>query len=464
MRKNNFIRIIGFIVLCILLTSIVQAVGVAPSKSEIFFEENIEKTLSFRIINNEHKDAEFAVYMKGDLADYLSLENDRIKISASESEKSVYYRLDMPVKMKPGPIHADIYVVEMSENGPGEDNLIKANIGVMHRLTVNVPYPDEYLQGILYISDAKPDEIVDFTVSLSNVGSEDLESIKGQIIITSSDGQSVAKISTDEILLESKKKSKLTAQWNARVSPGTYHALALIEYGEKVLVIEKDFDIGEPLLEIEELRIGSFKLGTIAKFDIIARNEWNNRINDVYAVTEIQDENNVVVETYKSSTVDVPALAKKELSSYWDTNSIEPGIFVINVKLNYLGRSREKAFELDVRENKIIVRDPTLTGQVIGEIDNAGGFDPKSMIMILISIVCILSLIIIVFAAKAKFRPKLSEGNQSPGNENLMRFIKVKLQHGFSEESIRKNLMEKGWNKETVDEAILKAEEENELE
>src|SRR3989344_1716109 len=115
---------------------------------------------------------------------YITLEKEIIHISKDEFEKEVKYKINFPVRLKPGQHTAEIWVVETGNNNKEEGSILVASLGVVHKLFVRVPYPDEYLEGILYISEQKDGGPITFTVSLSNIGTKDLNKIIGSIIIT----------------------------------------------------------------------------------------------------------------------------------------------------------------------------------------------------------------------------------------------------------------------------------------
>jgi hypothetical protein len=344
-------------------------------------------------------------------------------------------------------------VVESADNAGG--NRLQANIGVIHKLYVQVAYPEEYIEGMLFIGETKPNEATTFSILLTNVGSKDLSKIKGQILIRGPNGEGVAKILTNEISLKTKEKSKLTASWIANTAPGTYHAQAIIEYDNKILVLEKDFDVGEPLLDIEALRVGPFKLGTIARFDITLKNMWNQEIKDVFGVTEITDKNGALVNTYKTSSVDVPAEGKKDITSFWDTRDVSPGEFLITIKTQYLGRIREKIYELTVEQDKIKVN--SLSGEAVARQPVSQNTQENYIIWIIVLIFTVIVLkLVLDFMVRIK-KVRVAE------NPELRRIIKEKLKEGFSKTAIIDNLLDKGYSKEIIEKEMLKAEDEDKI-
>ncbi|MFH2020792.1 MAG: hypothetical protein ABIJ34_05220 [archaeon] len=440
----------------ILLTSGALSIGVTPSKKELFYEPNIIREESFMILNNEHRDLAVTLIARGELADYVTFEQDTLKISAEEGEKIIKYRINIP-KLRPGEHSLDIIAVESSEPS---DSILVASIGVTHKLSVMVPYPDQYIEGILFVSDAKPGGQVAFTLSLSNVGEKDITSITGKMVITGPDGEGIATVQTNRISLASHSRSKIAAEWTANANPGTYHVMALTEYDNgKIFILEKDFDLGEPLVELEGVRVDSFKLGTIAKLDITVANKWNQPMPDVFAVTDITTTSGTLIDTYKTSSQNIPSSGKSELNAYWDTKDANPDDYLISVKANYLGRVNEKIYEMKVKENSIEIKDPLMTGQVLNA---KSGFKLENPIaLFIVGCIAILVLLKMIFNFVLKLRSE-PDGKEHMREKNIVlhEFLKTKLKEGYSKQVLRESLMKKGWSQKIIDEEMLDAEDE----
>ncbi|MEM3374708.1 MAG: hypothetical protein QXE31_05860 [Candidatus Woesearchaeota archaeon] len=467
MKKKEIFLIKFFLIFCLflVLNRDVLSIGVAPSKIDLFFEPNTETEVNLRIINNEKKDTELIIFAKGDLKNYISFENEKIFISENEYEKNIKYRIKFPQKLNPGKIIGEIWIIESSDKEK-EANLI-ANLGVIHKIYVHVPYPDEFLEGILYVSESKPGEKVIFTISLTNLGSSDLNKIEGQIIIKENE-KPIGKVITDKISLKKKEKGKITGTWAYANSAGKYHAEAIIEYDNgKILMLEKEFIVGEPLINIEDIKIGKFTLGSIAKFDITLKNNWNNKIEKIYTTTEIRDVYGRLINTYNAPSIDIESYSSKEVSSYWDTKGINEGDFSIGITTNYLDKKTEKVYELKLGKNEIKIKD-TLTGKVIEENNEENNLIP---FLIGIIIILIFVLIIIILGLKKNKEIKTKEisnrdritekiETKKETKSDVMEYIRYNLKEGISISAIKKKLLEKGYDEKTIDSLILEIEDE----
>jgi len=376
MRINNLAKGIAMILLMIFFINTASAMGIGPALNVVDFTPSVEKELSFRIVNNENKDMKVAVYPQGELAEYIKLEKSIVEIKASESEKIIKYKVAFPEKLEPGTRTADILVLEIPTEETvlvlgnktvifnEQQSMVKATISLIHQLIVTVPYPDKYVNGKVYISKANVNETVTFTVSLFNLGKQDVRKAKAVIVIKAPTGEELAVIKTDEISLNSLAESKLVGYWTANAGNGNYYAEVIVDYDGKTFIMAKDFSVGDLRIEIESLEVDNFRLGTIAKFDVLLRSRWNEKIPNVYADLQVIDSSGNKMADFKTNIVNLDQKSIGEVSGLWDTAGVEVGRYDVNVKVNYGGKTAEKLFQTVVSIDKIEVQG-SLTGQAI---------------------------------------------------------------------------------------------------
>jgi len=372
-------KIIIYIVMVVLLVSFVNAIGLAPSRNVVDFKPNLQKELSFRIINSENEDLRLAIYPRGELAEYVKLDKNIVTLNANEDEALISYKVELPKELEPGLRQGDILVIPIpkestivvTEEGAvvfdQQQGIVSAKIALIHQLRVNVPYPGRYLTGQLHISQANVNETAAFTISLFNLGKEDIEKIKATIIVKGPTNEEIAVIRTEEISINSQDESKLVGVWKANVGSGKYYAEAIVEYDGKTFLLSKVFYIGHQKIEIEGLRVDDFRLGTIAKFDILLRSKWNEPIPNVFANLQVIDKAGTILTDFKTSSIDMRPYQTAEVSGYWDTQNVQPGEYDVNVKVNYLDQVTEKLFETVVSFDRIDVKQAIAGRVVAGE-------------------------------------------------------------------------------------------------
>ena len=183
--------------------------------------------------------------------------------------------------------------------------------------------PEKYAEAQFHISGDVKEE-TRFVIPIFNYGKENIESVKAKIRILGATYEEVALLETNEISVNTKQEGKLVASWKAEVNPGMYHAVAEIEYDGKPIKLEKNFGVGDLLIEIENIKVNDFKLGGIARLDIYLKSKWNQPIESIYADVVILDKDQEIY-TFKTNSINLQSLSEGKLEAYWDTKGISVG-------------------------------------------------------------------------------------------------------------------------------------------
>ena len=350
---NKKYFVLFLIVLSILIIKDVTALGISPGKKTINFEPNLEKVITLTVFNNEHKDFTATIFTRGELGKYIELGQTELKFSSEEGEKSFNYKIKSPEKIdRPGSHQAEIVVREISATEEGEDIIIGALIAVVSQLEVKVPFPGKYVVANLDIVNAKPNEEVKFFIRVSNLGEEDIESATAKIIILDQNNNEVAIISTNSKSIKTKDRKELIGKWTA-ISFGEYKVITIVCYDDLETIIESGFVIGEFFINPLDISVKNFRLGQIAKFNILVENLANREIKDVAAQLLLFDENENNVMDIKSTPINVKVLDKKELIAYWDTENVKEGNYLGKIILSYEDKTAEKQISTIVTANEI---------------------------------------------------------------------------------------------------------------
>jgi len=253
--------------------------------------------------------------------------------------------MKLPERLEPPGDHwGKIVVMELPagwEAPEGETRII-ATVAVMHQVRVKVPYPGKFLQLDMSVQEATPKEPVKFFVKLYNLGKEDIAKATASIDILGPTNDVIATIETEPASIKSMQKGELMAVWNAEVNPGMYHASATVRYDGEVGKTEKTFYVGNMLVDVLDIKVKDFSLGSVAKFDMLVENKWNQPIKNVYAHMRIYDKDDNKVADFKSASLDMEAYEKAHLYAYWDTEGIQEGDYKAKLELHYGDRVTER--------------------------------------------------------------------------------------------------------------------------
>lgn len=361
----NSHKIVVYGIVLVLLAGIASALGVAPSRSFVDFEPDLNQDVRFSVVNNQKDDLKLRITVRGDLAEHVKLEESLLLVSPDESEKEIRLSLSLPKKIeKPGPHTIEIVVSQVAGDVSEADNaIVTALPSVVYKLVVRVPYPGKYAEGKMQVTPAGSGENTRFVIMLFNFGEEDIREAKAEIEISSKDG-TAGKAETNTISIPTKKDGKVEALWLADVEPGIYTAKAVVGYDEKELSIEENFEVGSLVVDIVQVEVRDFTLGDVARFDIMLQSKWNQQIDDVYADITIYDGAGEVVGRSKTVTASIPPLSSKSLRAYWDTENIDIGEYDIQIVVYYAGKTLEKLIKAQVNLDSIRT-DLSSTGNVV---------------------------------------------------------------------------------------------------
>ena len=382
----------------ILIITHVSAIGITPGSTKINFEPNKEQEVNFKILNNEKKDMKVFLNIEGDLAQYVTLSNILVDFKAIEESKSFTYKIKMPGELeKPGTHTAKIIALELPPKAESQGNYIGARIGVVSRLEVQVPYPGKYAEAELLISEAEVSKPTLFIVKIYNHGQENIEKARASIDILGPTNELITTIETDEISVKSKDIKEISAK-HIFENPGSYNAIARLRYDDKLTRTEKTFSIGKIAIEIKSVEVKNFRLGGIAKFEILVENRWNDLLKNVFTEITMKTKEGSEISKFKSTSIDLPALAQETLLAYWDTENIEQGQYDATIILNYGdGKKTEKQFKADVSIDNIKIN---LFGGTARVTTSTGSIFQGSLISLLVIVLIIINIAWFIYFKK----------------------------------------------------------------
>ncbi len=400
MKKANISKTILFLLAVIILIQPVLALGVTPARSVIDFEPGLRKSVTIKIMNNEHKIFKAIAYARGELANYTKIKDTIITLTEHDDYKELTYELILPDSMKkPGMHTSEIIILELREFADKEETVVTATASVSSQVRLRVPYPEKYAEAQLHISGADVEEGINFVIPIFNYGTQDIRSAKAKIRILGATYDEVAVLNTNEISLKATKEGKLAAIWQAEVNPGMYHAVAEIDYDGNPIKIEQNFEVGNMVIDIEDIRVDDFVLGDIAKFDIYLRSRWNQPIENVHADVSISDKNQRL-HSSKTASIDMPPFTQRKLEAYWDTKGISVGVYNVDVILHYGGKITERLFEVNVNIDSIRT---ALTAEVIAP---KGGLDRNTILVTLVIIMIAINIGWFIYIKKIRKNKK----------------------------------------------------------
>ncbi len=331
------------------------AIGVTPGRTTLDFQPNLQRTIEIAVLNNEHKDMKIAFGVMGELADYVSLNAKSLELKPDEESKSIAYTINLPSSLQPGTQEAKIIVTEVPKDIGENDVTVGAAIVTISQLLVKVPYPYKYAEIRLKTKDASNGK-VNIYVEVDNLGQHDLVDRQAIIEIFGPTNEKIAVLKTDTKTIPAGKKDELVASWQDNVNAGQYKAVASLAYDEgKIANAEGIFSVGSLGVDVVDISVKNFRLGEIAKFEIVAENKWNQATKDVFAQLQIFDGQSQNVADVKTASLDISPLSRQILTAYWDTAGIKEGEYSGKIILNFAGQKIERQLKTEIKLNSIKV-------------------------------------------------------------------------------------------------------------
>ena len=401
MFKNKGCLMVA-IVLLVLLSSNVLALGITPARTTVDFSPGLEQTVSFSVLNSEHKNSNLVVYVQGELNQSISLKETSINMQASEDSKQMSYSFKLPQNLEPGSHMAEVVVLQLPEKSEGSNAYVGAAVGVATQLEVFVSYPGKFAEASLNIVNAEQNGEATFVIPVVSRGDLDLVSVRANIDIYTKLNEKVATFNTNEISVKSGDRKEIVAKWKADVPIGSYRAVATLIYDSEVLRLEKEFSVGSAVLDLQQITVNEFKLGGIAKIEMLVENKWTEPMQGVYTETEVFNAKGQVMADFKSPTYNIQPLNKVVLTSYWDTAGVKEGQYESNLYLRYGEKSTQSKMQLKVSEDSI---EFIGLGYVISEQKSSGSGGSLNT-MLIIGIVVLVLINLVWFLVLRKFMKK----------------------------------------------------------
>jgi len=399
MKLKPILLIIVFIV----LASQCYALGITPSHVDVIFEPGLEKTIQLKIINDGYKEFDALVYAEGELAEYITINDPVISLSKDQDSKIISYKVNLPQSFEKRGVHsADIVIREIPKETKGKTT-ITASLAVASTLRVTVPYEGKYAEIRLFAPKFKQGKESNFSIEVRNLGTEKILEAQAVIEIYNPLKNKIATITSNKVSIKSKEEKILTASWTPDVGSGNYYAVATLIYDKLNTMDEKLFTVGKLSPEIMSISVSDFKLGGIAKFDILVKNDWNEELKNVFAETAVKDKKGEIYTSFKTISLNIPAFGSQEFNAYWDTSKVIPGTYNLDIILNYLGEKTEKVFDIFVEYDKIRV---SPIGQVIGEQEKPGLLKSVNTLTFLVIISIIVNIVVVIIIVKLIARSK----------------------------------------------------------
>ena len=203
----------------------------------------------------------------------------------------------------------------------------------------------------MIIPEAEKDKEVSFIIPIYNLGSKKIEKASANIDIYDANNKKLTTIISDEKSIDPFTKRELVASWSANLDQGTYDVIATINYDGNIIELNGKIMIGDFFIKPVDISVNNFKLGQVAKFNILVENIGNYIIKDAYSEMLLNKQAQQIADI-KSQPTEIPAKTQKELIAYWDTENIEQGEYQGKIIFGYENKKSERQIRTEVGQDR----------------------------------------------------------------------------------------------------------------
>ena len=374
----------------------VYAIGVSPGRRILDYNPDSIVETYIQIHNREGEKKTVDILVKGNLAQYITIDNKEIQFDKGETIKTVPLKIVIPRDLSPGRKEGIVEISEKETLDVVEDSTaIGARLQVLSFIILDVSVIGKYAGLNLNIV---PNEVeTKFLSTVVNEGRELIQSAKLMIHIYKS-STLINELESDTFSLLVGERKEIT--FNSVLDDGSYNIISVLNYDGKVYKVENKLKIDfKKLLEVISVGVDEFNLGEIAKIGINVKNIGQYKVDDLYAVMEIYGNRDKIAEI-TSERLEINIGENALLNVYWDTKNIRIGKYNAKVTLYYSDKKTENNLEIIVEENNI--KTNLLTGGAVVDDDKKTRIKPMTFIAVVFVLIVIINIILFVRYKKRK--------------------------------------------------------------
>ncbi len=345
-----------FLFILIFLPAPIYALGIAgdlPDVLEINFEPNLIYRKEFFVVNSDEYSMDINMSVESELKDYVSISEYTFLLgpkSTASGIKPLNFTVSLPEKIeKPGPYKIIIYATQYKPEAPGQQGLgARYQIGYVFR--VFVPYPGKYVEFTVKIENPNINQSMRFLVSAVNRGNQTIDNAYIKFYLYDPENRQVADFMTESKKIAPTEYVNFIKEWFVEnVRPGRYRLKTEVWYDGEKLEQTKEFMIGSPTAKILNVMAEPIVEGMIGKITALVAGEWNERIPDMYIVTDIKKGDYSTSIT--SETFDLGPWEERNVTLFWDTSKSKgPGEYQGLANLYYFNQTYNTTFILTLKQ------------------------------------------------------------------------------------------------------------------
>ncbi len=355
------------LVICLLLSASVFALGVTPARTNILFEPGKEACSPFTVLNIEGIQQRVELSFDGELASYVTMKTRELLFEADEASRTLDLCVTLPDVLEPGYHSALVFVTGDIPRSRGETTL-SFRTSLITEMRVFVPSGVPFVKSEVSATP-RSDGTVSFDAFLRNPGEEAIDDVVMTVDVQNKIGTSLVRLQADPVALPALGTGSAHVVW-LETLPGEYTAAVTIAYRDTKSVHKQRFVVDRKgHMSIMELRINDYQQGQVIAFEATVRNDGATELSPVLAEVQMLDEEGRVLASGKSEPLALADEERKKILVYVDASSLADGQYTatLTIQVNDVSYP-QKEFSVALSERASV---SPLTGYVASELSFA---------------------------------------------------------------------------------------------
>jgi len=387
-KKRGIIYTLSLlIILLIMCSSSVLAIGLSPAKAIINYEGPFESNITYNIRSNSRYNIVAGVNITGELSKYIKIDKDEVPLKPGSSGS---FRLNINVPENHGLAGKQIAWVKVYEKqvDRGVESTIMVTTSASAAIVVYFPYPGKFIDITnLKVDNVNEGEDSNLVWEITSRGEQDVVYSVVIDIIDLNNNTVISKEYAKTTLRAGdvyETKEKLSTN---NLKAGRYKTHLILKYEDKVKTSDAYFNIGEEDVELVDYNPKNLTYGEINKMRFSVKGLWNDKFDSVYAHVKIDS-----VES-TTPTLSLDAFKTINLEQYVDVSGLNETEYNGSVEIFFDENS--KTYPITVNVVKPIVELPK---------EVKSGISLLSIYFILLALILI-GLVVFVLIKKRKSYP-----------------------------------------------------------
>lgn len=340
MGRSPLLKVLSCAVIIAMFSGCALAIGIGPPRASLDFTPNLAADLNFMVVNTISQPIEAMLYVKGDLAQYITLDKASVTLQPGEQQTFAAH-VRLPESIEPGVHDIRIGAVE-AEAGSG--GTVGARAGVESVLTITAPFAGKLIRVVASAANVTFGNAARLRFEVTSIGNETIDALQVLSSVFDSAGNAKAGLSSEQRRLQPGETAVIELSWTPETK-GSYVARSRVLYDGNEQQVNLSFAVGESSMRILEINASPFTPGQIVKVSVAVENEWNERLSGVYArVTIIDDGTEVAVADSRST--DLGPFATAALDAFVETTSLDNKEYAGLAVVYFADKSVEQSFAL----------------------------------------------------------------------------------------------------------------------